>query len=411
MRQAKFLFTLYAVVALGIFVGGLVSPALREQVGPAPLRDAALQLIGRQMLQPEPVIVSVLYSTEKEAWLEETVKQFEAARPTVQGRPIQLTLKKMGSREMYLAVLDGAEKPDLISPASSLQIAILQDLSPAKFGAAIVNRADTVACRPTLNTPLVLVAWRERADVLWGDRPGPDVWKRLRDALVNPQGWSAYNHPEWGYVKFGHTNPLKSNSGFMTILLMTYSYFGKTGGLTSADILSNADYQSWFKELEGTISEFGDSTGTYMRDIVAYGPSKYDIVAVYEAAAIEHIENAAGRYGELRVYYPPATVMSDHPFCVVDTDKIRPGDKDNAIKRQAALKFLDYLTGPEAQKLALLKYGYRPADTTIALDQAGSPFTRYRQNGLSVNLPPQVETPPGNVLNTLLDFWSRAVQK
>jgi hypothetical protein len=61
--------------------------------------------------------------------------------------------------------------------------------------------------------------------------------------------------------------------------------------------------------------------------------------------------------------------------------------------------------------LALLKYGFRPTDASIALDQPGSPFSRYQHNGLSVTLPPRVEAPPGDVLNTLLDFWSRTVQK
>ena len=94
----------------------------------------------------------------------------------------------------------------------------------------------------------------------------------------------------WGYIKFGHTNPLKSNSGFQTILLMTYNYFGKTSGLTSADILSDADYQRWLTGFEGAISQFGDSTGTYMEDIIAYGPSLYDIVAVYDAVQMTYEE-------------------------------------------------------------------------------------------------------------------------
>src|SRR5690606_12581572 len=101
-------------------------------------------------------------------------------------------------------------------------------------------------------------------------------------------------------------------------------YFGKTGDLTTADILSDSAYQQWFTALEQTISDFGNSSGTYMRDIITYGPSKYDLVAIYESSAIEQIENAAGRYGELRIYYPPATVMSDHPFCLVQAEWVSP---------------------------------------------------------------------------------------
>ena len=400
-RKNIFLFSLYLLLCVSLFVSTLAVPALRENklLAYAPVRDLALGA-----LLP-PVEVSVLYSTEKDAWLKEAVARFQAEGHTLDGRPIQVKLKTMGSREIYLAVLNGTEKPDLISPAGSLQISILQDQSAAKFGQAIVNLADTNSCRSVLHTPLVLVAWRERATVLWGDNPNSHMWKRLHDALVDPKGWETYGHPEWGYIKFGHTNPLKSNSGFMAIMLMTYNYFDRTSGLTSKDVL-DAGYQQWFSEIESTISDFGESTGTYMRDMVAYGPSKYDMVAVYESAAIEQADNAVGRYGELRVYYPPATVMSDHPFCILKSDWVTPE------KQRAAQIVMDYLTSQPIQQLALLKYGFRPVDSSIALDQAGSPFNRYANIGLQAgNLPPEVDVPAGDVLNTLLDFWARKVSK
>jgi hypothetical protein len=149
------------------------------------------------------------------------------------------------------------------------------------------------------------------------------------------------------------------------------------------DILGNQDYQRWFTELEGTISEFGESTGTYMKDMVAYGPSRYDIIAVYEATAI----------------------VSDHPFCVLRADWVKPEQS------RAARLFVDYLTGHAAQEKALLQYGFRPVDTSVPLDQPASPLNRYAANGFRQSLPPEVEVPSGAVLNTLLDFWSRNVQK
>ncbi len=115
-------------------------------------------------------MLSVLYSTEKEAWLHEVNEDFYATKPTVGGRPLQIELSKSGSREIYLSVLDGAQ-PDMISPASSLQISMLEDLSASKFGAPLVNMKDPALCRPVVQTPLVVVAWKERAEVLWGDNP------------------------------------------------------------------------------------------------------------------------------------------------------------------------------------------------------------------------------------------------
>ena len=144
-----------------------------------------------------------------------------------------------------------------------------------------------------------------------------------------------------------------------------------------------------------------------MDKMVSYGPSTYDLVTVYEATAIAQAENATGRYGELRVYYPPATVWSDHPFCILESDWVTPE------KQAAGELFIDYLTSKPAQELALLQYGFRPVDPAIALDQAESPFSIYANNGFEADLSslPAVEVPPGNVLNTLLDFWTRNVAR
>jgi ABC-type sulfate transport system substrate-binding protein len=117
------------------------------------------------------------------------------------------------------------------------------------------------------------------------------------------------------------------------------------------------------------------------------------------------MENASDRYGELAVYYPPATVMSDHPFCVLDTEWVTPE------KAEAAQIFMDYLLSREAQEIALLDHGFRPVDTAISLDQPGSPFVEYQENGIQIGIPPEVEIPPGNVLDTLLNFWSRNIQR
>jgi hypothetical protein len=391
------LFTFYIIVSIAVLVGAIFSPQVRAY-SYAPLRDLLLP-------PPKPVTIYLLYSTEKEAWLSEAIELFSQSKPTYQGRPIEVITAKSGSREMYLAVLSGEEKPTILSPASSLQSAILEDLSATRFGRPVVQAKNPALCRSVLQSPLVLAAWRERAEAAFGSQVMPDLWHRIHDLAVDTRGWESLRHPEWGYFKFGHTNPLSSNSGFMTIVLMTYSYFGKTEDLTSEDILSNNEFQKWFLELEGTITNFGESTGTYMRDIVAYGPSMYDMVSVYEASAIEQAENASGRYGELHFYYPPATILSDHPFCILDAEWVTTEQKT------AAAIFIDFLLSKEVQQLGLMKYGFRPALNGIPLDQPGSPFQRFAVIGLDANLPPVAEIPSSDVLNTLLDFWARNIQR
>jgi ABC-type Fe3+ transport system substrate-binding protein len=305
---------------------------------------------------------------------------------------------------MVLAVIDGEIQPTVLSPASSLQAAILEDLSTRKFGISLVNLADESQCQPLVETPLILAAWQERAEALWGNDPGASLWEDLREAAIDPQGWGAYGHPDWGFFKFGHTNPLKSNSGFMTTILLAYEYHQKSSDLTTGDI-QDPDFQDWFLDLESAITEFGDSTGSYMRDIIAYGPSKYDMVAVYESVAIEQAENAVGRYGELNIYYPPRTLMSDHPYCILKADWV------TSEQAEAAQLFMTYLLSEPAQEAAVMQYGFRSVNPAIALDQPGSPFLTLADNGIKIsNLPPEVEIPKGAVLDTLLDFWARQVE-
>jgi ABC-type Fe3+ transport system substrate-binding protein len=396
-RTQWFSFALFFVLSIVVFIAAIVSPPIRA-LAPAPLRDFVLP-------EPDPIVLNVLYSTEKEDWLNEVVPVFEAERFRVDGRPIEIEMEGMGSREMYLAVLDGSKEPDLISPASSLQISILQDLSTSKFGAPMVDLRNTEECRSVVQTPLVLVAWLERAEELWGTSPGADLWDLLHAAMIDPEGWAAFGHPDWGYLKFGHSDPLRSNSGFMTILLMTYAYHNKLQGLQAEDILSDPSFQEWFLDIEDSIPEFPYSTGPLMRKAVVYGPSTFDLVAVYEATAIEHAENAVGTYGELRVFYPPATVWSDHPFCILNAEWVEPE------KVVAAKLFMDFLTDYPAQESAVRDHGFRPVHPEVPLDMPNSPFTRYAENGIRMDLSdvPPVEVPEGNVLNTLLEFWARNV--
>lgn len=397
-RINRSLFFAYGIISITVFILALIFPQVRN-LSYAPLREAILP-------PPDPIVVSILYSTEKEAWLTDMVNQYAADSPTYQGHPIKIDLEKMGSWEINNAVIDGDRQPIIISPASSLQVAALQDASNAQFGTSLVKPADESLCYTIVKTPLVIVAWKERADNLWGQQPGPALWQDIHQALLNPAGWAAYQQPDWGYVKFAHTDPLKSNSGFMTILMMTYAYYDKTSGLTSSDILTDTGFQDWFIKSENSVGKFEYSTGPLMQKMITYGPSAYDMITVYEATAIEQAENAVGRYGELRIYYPPALLWSDHPFCILDADWVSPQ------QREAAQLFLDYLSSPQSQQSALMQYGFRPADSSIDLEQNGSPFDRYAANGLiaDLNYLPELDIPNGNVLNTLRDFWTRNVQ-
>lgn len=62
------------------------------------------------------------------------------------------------------------------------------------------------------------------------------------------------------------------------------------------------------KGVEKGVAKFESSTGTFMTDMVRFGPSKYDVAVAYESLAISELADAAGRWGKLKVYYPATTV-------------------------------------------------------------------------------------------------------
>ena len=351
----------------------------------------------------DPVVVTIAYGTEKRLWLEEAVRRFATTNPRVDGHPIQVVLEGIGSRDTVTRIVAGELQPTVISPASSIQVELLRDDWQRKTNTNIVHDGSD-APQPLVLTPLVLVAWEERAAVLWPN-PQANFWSSLHDALADPQGWATRGRPEWGLVKFGHTSPLSSNSGIQTLVLLAYGFHNKASNLTSADIFAPA-FQSWLIDVERAVLEFGDSTGTFMTDMVLFGPSKYDIVAVYENVAIENIQAAEGRWGKLRLYYPPATIFSDHPYAILNATWVSP------LQRQAAAQFREFLLTEQTQTLAL-QYGFRPANPQVALitNDANNPFNKYSGYGVQLDIQQQVAIPSAEVLNNLTELWRRNINK
>ncbi|GAB4207212.1 MAG: substrate-binding domain-containing protein [Roseiflexaceae bacterium] len=397
LRLSRFLAIGYIVLCLAVLGGSALAGPLGY--APFPLTTGPAR---------PPITVTVWYGTEKREWLEEATAQFQASNPTYQGRPIQIQLQGLGSREMAERVArqewGNDPQPTVISPASSLWVETLRSEWSARGNNTPIIGGGADAPRPLVLTPLVLVIWEQRAQYLWPNN-SPDFWGGLHDALANPQGWPAIAGAagrDWGLVKFGHTSPLTSNSGTQTLVLLAYAYHNKTSGLTSADV-TNPDFVKWLSDIELSVQEFGESTGTFMENMVLSGPGKYDAVAVYENLALQYVEQAQGRWGQpVKLYYPPATLLSDHPYVTLQAPWVSPE------QRGAAGVFRDYLLSNPIQQLAL-KTGFRPADPSISLtaNDPTNPFERYKNYGVQLNINQQVQSPSGEVLATLLDVWRR----
>ncbi|HWL89443.1 MAG TPA: substrate-binding domain-containing protein [Polyangiaceae bacterium] len=352
---------------------------------------------GKEAVPPAAVEISMLYGTEKKDWIEDAAASFAQEHPE-----IRVKLVAKGSLDAEQAILDEKEKPTIFSPADSMILNLLDSDWQTKNKSNILGQGED-APQTLVITPLVFVAWEDRANALL--KSGKVIsWQVIRKAVNSPQGWPAVGgKADWGFVKLGHTDPTRSNSGMQALYLMSLEFYGKTGGLEIGDLLK-PNYQAFVKDIEKGVQKFESSTGTFMTDMVRFGPSKYDISVVYENLAVAQIENAQGRWGNLKVYYPAMTLWSDHPAALLQ------GDWITAEQKQAARTWIAHLKSRAVQEKALA-YGFRPADPAIPIKSgdARNPFTKLEPFGIRVDIPPVAKAPEGAVVRNLLTFWSRTI--
>jgi hypothetical protein len=346
------------------------------------------------------VTLDFLYTTEKERWLKGALEEFAKARPD-----IYVKARGVGTIESIRLITEGKETPVAWSPADEVAINLLDTEWSLQKGSPIVDRSEDVAPQPLVITPLVVIAWEERAKALAKAGTGdPADWPVIHQLATNPKGWLGVGaSAEWGFVKLGHTAPNTSNSGLQALILMAYGFHGKSTGLTQSDILDEK-FQKWLKEIETAVGKFGNSSGTYMRDMVLFGPSKYDLIWNYESVAISEMAAAQGRWGNLAVYYPKPTLWSNHPFVVLKNASATPE------QREAAKVLRDFLLSVPIQQRAL-DAGFRPAnpDVKVLTADPNNPWNRLKPFGVRVDIPPTAEPPSGEVTRLLLETWRRVM--
>ncbi len=386
MRTSRFIgigfLVLCALIVLAVAQGWLSSSA------PLAIFPTAVPAPTNTPNPADVVTVELIYSTEKEQWLKEAVAAWQATGPTVDGRPIQVRLVGAGSQEIVAGLADGSLRPTAISPASSLQI--------RQINAVTIEGQQNIAAdaQPLVYTPLVVVGWKPAAAADQSpmgslEQGQAALWRTLQQQVVA--------HAADRTFLFGQTAPDSSNSGLATLVLMAYAYHNKTSGLTVADI-QDAGFQRWLTDYVRNVERFGESTGTFMQDMIRFGPSRYTALVSYEATALEYLSSAKNRWGELELIYPPANLWSDHPLAILSAPWVTQQQRDAAQQLRAFL-----LTTPQQQ--AAVTFGFRPTDPSVALDGADSPFQQYASYGVKPSINQLVEDPSAEVVNALMDLW------
>jgi ABC-type Fe3+ transport system substrate-binding protein len=342
---------------------------------------------------PPAVTIGIAYGTEMKRWFETAVQDFAA---TPEGKNIKIHLFPLGSLEGAQAVWEQEDKRlHVWAPASSLYRDTLVKRWRQKHAGGPILHDESLAL-----TPLVFVFWEERYQA-FVKKYGSVTFATIGRALDEPDGWASIaGRPDWGKFQFSHTDPAKSNSGLMTLVIMAHEYHHQTGRLSPAEA-ADAGFQKWVAAFEKHLPALAHSTGALMEEMVRRGPTSFDAVVVYENVAIDYFQAAEGRWGKLTVAYPPQNLWSDHPYYVLDVPWSSPD------QRRAAEAFLRFLMS-EPQQRAALAHGFRPGNLNVPiLGVPDSPFVRYPHSGLHVDLQGIVPPPGEEVVERLLALWEK----
>jgi extracellular solute-binding protein len=339
-----------AVAIVALWLRATSVPAITQPVGassPASFSAA-------------PVVISMLYSPAKQAWVEWARDQYVRERPDV-----EVKLTAMGSIEAIDAILLGKVKPVVWSPESMLELDTVAELWQKQEGHAFYGSDAKLAPESLVRTSLVLLTWESRARVLdeylrkqAGQRPR--LWESLVEGSASSDGWKRLGGPaEWGAVKLAYPDPQRTAAGFWALYLACLDEFDGALQL-SAEQVDDPAVAALLRAAASVVSPPAASARDMVTRMEQFGPRRYDFAVTYEALALEAIRIPKERWERLVIYYPPRLVWIDHPAVVLDLAET------SAEQKEAGLQWIGYLKSPAAQVKAM-SFGFRSAAGATAL--------------------------------------------
>ncbi|MBN1248310.1 MAG: VWA domain-containing protein [Anaerolineae bacterium] len=345
------------------------------------------------------VVVTMVYGSEKQAWLEPLVADYNEQRNrTEEGSVIVIEATPMGSIESGDAIVEGRIQPIVWSPASSAYVPVTDTKWRQMHGEDLTLETPN----DLVLSPVVIAMWRPMAEALgWPEETLG--WSDIAELAVSEDGWAGYGYPEWGTFKFGHTAPNRSNSGIISVIAEAYAGAGKQRDLTMED-LQDADVIAFMTAVESSIIHYGSSTGFFATRMFERGPSYLSAAVMYEnLVAEQEAKRLSGESNQLPVvaiYPKEGTFWSNHPYIVLNAPWV------SEEQREAAEMFEAFLLA-EPQQIQSIAYGFRPADPGVPLT---SPLDL--QHGVDPKQPQTVlEVPEGEVVEGILNVWRSQVKK
>ena len=334
--------------------------------------------------KPTDDFLTMVYSSEKEGWIGELVGPFKTWYFQHFNRTIAVNFRSMGSLEMVVALQTGEIKPIIWSPASELQVGFCN--------ASIPNMINYANVTSFIYSPTIIC--------VWSNTPYTNItgFEDLRNLSISNN------------IRFAHTDPRLSNSGYTGVLMEIAAYFNSTthafynasrivlANLTDAYHI-NDNLATWLRDIEQRAIYYGTSTGY----LVKKASTDYDVFYAYENLIIDLNRDPTLGKKAIAIYPKEGLFINKHPFCILNASWVTPHD------RLVAGRYLQFL-GLNSSISAAFSRGFRPLDTSILANSTyNQTFNQYfnAQYGVSYSPSFLVHGVPTdqNVLNSVSDVW------
>jgi Ca-activated chloride channel family protein len=225
-------------------------------------------------------------------------------------------------------------------------------------------------------SPIVIAAWESVARELgWPERA--IGWQQIQRQATDDPNFK-WNHPSTSHA-----------SGLLATLAEFYAGAGLTRGLTP-EAATDPQTLEYVRAVEATVRFYGEGEQVIVERLAAEGRTFLDAFVAQEQVVVAWNQRQAVSERLVAIYPAEGTLWADHPIALLELGG--PGETpitDN--QRRTYHAFVQFLSTPDVQR-QLLAAGYRPADLSISLDEAGSVFANddavdWRQPQTTLQIP------------------------
>lgn len=349
----------------------------------------------------EPIEVRIVTALPVEPWVTEAAAAYNAENRQIDGRAVRVTIIPMDGLTA-LNRFDAAsfdKTPTAWIPDSRYLVELANVGYKERLGRDVFLTDGEYRARPIA---LSLFAWGlygTRAQAL-EQKFGVVDWKTIHDAAIAAGGWPELGgDAAWGFFKLVVPNPRKNVGGLAAMVAAAGEYYDKPN--ISVEDVTNPDFQKWLKELMGSVTAISGASAYTAEDFALLGYSVGDGGQMLESDLLANMAGIANRWQDpLAVRYPKYVTWFDFPFSVWI------GPETSAAEKNAALDFQKYLLSQPVQDKAV-NYGLRPVNAEVSVDRPDSPFTRWKDAGITpvVQRTSAMRSPDRDVLQALLRWF------